>query len=103
MQPVTTTTSTRCSDSDVLNDVAASGVDVMARDVCTYSIAAEQAASPRPVDGFAASPAFNNGRHIRIAREEYEQRVLGQLLWPGAAHPSFDDCVAAVHAAARHL
>ncbi|MDE3206368.1 MAG: nucleotidyl transferase AbiEii/AbiGii toxin family protein [Acidobacteriota bacterium] len=89
--------------SDVLADVAASGVDVMARDVCTYSIAAEQAASPRPVDGFAASPAFNNGPHVPIARAEYEQRVSGQLLWPGAPHPSFDDCVAAVHAAARHL
>jgi hypothetical protein len=79
------------------------GIAILARDVCTYSRAADQDAVDRPTDGFAASPAFNDGPHVAAARIEFENTVLAQLLWPNADRPTFDQCVDAVHEHAEHL
>jgi hypothetical protein len=89
--------------AEIIGAVAEVGVAIMARDVCTYSEAAQMAAQPRPAEGFAVSPAFGGGKHLGVVREEYERRVLGQLLWPGAERPSFDDCIEAVHQHAHRL
>lgn len=66
-------------DVDMLVVLPTRGSDVMARDVCTYSLAARLAASPRPVKGFAARPAFAGSQHLPFARREYGDRVVGQL------------------------
>ena len=77
------------------------GIETLSRDVYTYSTAAGLPADSRP--GFANSPAFTNGQHLGAARERYEQSVLGQLLWPHAAKPSFDSCLNAVKSAGSAL
>lgn len=82
---------------EIIGAVADAGVAIMARDVCTYSEAAQMAAQPRPAGGFAVSPAFGGGKHLGVVRQEYERRVLGHLLWSGAERPSFDDCIESVH------
>jgi hypothetical protein len=79
------------------------GIAILARDVCTYSRAADMPAADRPRGGFATSPAFTEGPHVAGTRAEYDGRVLGQLVWADAAHPSFDNCVAAVLSSAGHL
>jgi len=91
------------SRAEVLERLAEIDVSILAHDVCTYSTAAERPALPRPAGGFAASCAFGGGPHMGAVRTEYEDRVLRQLLWPGAARPSFEDCLAAVHAHAPVL
>jgi len=83
--------------AEVLAGIAEVGIGALARDVCTYSHEAGLPYRERPAAGFAASPAFGEGSHVTAARDEYEERVLAQLLWPGAEQPSFDECVAAVH------
>ena len=79
------------------------GIETLTRDVYTYSTAAGLPADPRPAGGFANSPAFTNGQHLAAARERYGQSVLGQLLWPHAAKPSFDSCLNAVRQARTDL
>lgn len=88
---------------EILAGVHESGITILARDVCTYSQAADMPAVPRPHDGFATSPAFTDGPHLGVARAEYEQRVLDQLIWPGAGRPSFDECLGAVQHWREHL
>lgn len=87
----------------VLERLADADVSVLARDVCTYSTVAGRPATPRPVAGFATSPAFGDGPHLSLAKDEFERRVIRQLLWPHAARPSFEDCVNAVHQHAHLL
>jgi len=79
------------------------GIAILARDVCTYSRAADMPAVDRPSDGFATSPAFGDGPHVAAAHAEYQQRVLPFLLWPGADAPSFEDCITAVQQRRHHL
>lgn len=88
---------------EILAGIHEHGIAILARDVCTYSRAADMPAADRPSDGFATSPAFNDGPHIAAARIEYEERVLPVLLWPEANAPSFDECLAAVHDRSDHL
>lgn len=88
---------------EIIAGIHECGVAILARDVCTYSRAADMPAIDRPTGGFASSPAFNDGPYIAAARAEYEQRVLAQLLWPSASKPTFDDCVEAVRQRASHL
>lgn len=57
----------------------------------------------RPEGGFAASPAFTDGPHVDAVRVEYERRVLGELLWPDAYRPTFDECVDVVRERAADL
>jgi hypothetical protein len=88
---------------EILAGVHECGVAILARDVCTYSRAADQPALDRPADGFASSPAFRDGPHTAAVRAEYEQRVLAQLVWPTANQPTFDECLDAVRQRAAHL
>jgi hypothetical protein len=88
---------------EIIAGIHEHGIAILARDVCTYSRAADQDALDRPGEGFAASPAFNDGPHAEAARSEFETTVLAQLLWPDAYRPSFDQCVEAVHAHREHL
>ncbi|MBA3741510.1 nucleotidyl transferase AbiEii/AbiGii toxin family protein [Sporichthya sp.] len=82
---------------EIVADIGEHGIAILARDVCTYSHAADMPARPRPTGGFAASPAFTDSPHLAAARAEYDQRVLAQLVWPTANRPSFDACMEAVH------
>ena len=84
---------------DEINEV---GITILARDVLTYSTAAALPAQPRPLGGFADSAAFTPGSHLDFVQADYQSRVLGALLWPRAARPSFDACLAAV-GALRHV
>lgn len=70
------------------------GIAILARDVCTYSRAADMPADDdRPNDGFAASPALSDGPHTVAAHAEYDERVRPVLLWPGADAPTSEGCV----------
>lgn len=88
---------------EILAGIHEHGIAILARDVCTYSRAADMPAVDRPSEGFAVSPAFTNGPHVAAARVEYDERVLPVLLWPGAAAPTFDECIAAVQDRSDHL
>jgi hypothetical protein len=88
---------------EILAGVSEQGIAILARDVCTYSRAADMPAAERPRGGFGTSPAFTSGPHVGVARSEYESRVLGQLVWVAAARPSFEECVDAVLSRAQHL
>jgi Nucleotidyl transferase AbiEii toxin, Type IV TA system len=82
---------------DIIEEVAALGIDALARDVVTYSTAAELPASARPAEGFASSPAFTPGSAShQQARDAYHQ-VIDQFVWRGSPIPSFDSCIARVH------
>ena len=83
--------------------LAACGITIVAHDVCLYSRAADRPALSRPTGGFATSPAFNDGSHVAAARAEYESTVLGQLVWPHAPKPTFDECVVMVRRMSGHL
>jgi hypothetical protein len=88
---------------EIVAELAQHGVDALARDVVTYSTAAELPATARPAQGFAASPAFDrNSSSARRARSTYEG-IVGQFVWPGAHRPEFDDCIDRVHSVADNL
>lgn len=85
--------------TDILHEIALLGIDALARDVVTYSTAAELPASARPPGGFASSPAFAAGSAtLQQASDAYHQ-VIDQFVWPGSLRPSFDACLDRVHAA----
>jgi hypothetical protein len=88
---------------EILAGIHEHGISILARDVCTYSRAAGMPTLERPGQGFATSPAFNDGPHLAAARDEYERRVLPVLLWPNADRPTFDDCLTSVHQRREHL
>lgn len=88
---------------EIVAGIREHGIAILARDVCTYSRAADMPATDRPTDGFAISPAFNNGLHVAAARAEYDNRVITGLVWHDADHPSFTDCVESVHQQSEDL
>lgn len=88
--------------NEVLNEIREVGIAILARDVFTYSTVAALPAEPRPLEGFASSAAFISGLHLGLVHADYDVRVLGTLLWPRAAKPSFDDCLTAVRGL-RHV
>lgn len=88
---------------EILNEVARSNVTILAHDVYTYSKLADRPVEQRPAEGFAASPAFMNGPYMDLVRAEYDSHVLGQLLWPNAVRPSFDDCITIVQRCRNQL
>lgn len=88
---------------DVLDEIRAVGIGILARDVVTYSTAAALAAEPRPPGGFATSPAFTGGPHLDAVRADYANRVLGTLLWPNAAKPDFSTCLDSIREASSSL
>jgi predicted nucleotidyltransferase component of viral defense system len=90
------------SDAPTVAAIDETPVDVLAREVTTFTTAAELETSTRPVSGFATSPAFS-AEHTEAAREAFDTVVLPQLVWPNAPYPSFDDCCAIVHEHAARL
>ena len=87
----------------IVAELARLGVDALARDVVTYSTAAELPASARPARGFADSPAFDPGSpSANRARSKY-QEIVGQFVWPGCRQPGFDECVDQVRALSDDL
>lgn len=87
----------------VLDALSNGSVEIIARDVCTYSKEADRDFVPRPAGGFAASPAFADGPMIDAVRTEYERRVLGELLWRDSERPSFDECLDLIRACGPRL
>ncbi len=88
---------------EIVAELGQLGVDALARDVVTYSTAAELPATARPARGFADSPAFDpKSPSARRALSKYEE-IVGQFVWPGAHRPGFDDCIAQVQAVADQL
>ena len=84
------------NDEDTVQALEAAPADVLAREVVTFTAAAKMDTSTRPTGGFASSPAFDPAVS-GPARSAFDSIVLGQLLWPSAPRPSFEDCCAAVH------
>lgn len=68
--------------------------DALAREVKTFTEAAGLDTSPRPDEGFGASPAFVTPP--KSARQAFEDHVARELIWSGRSHPTFDQCCAAV-------
>ena len=88
---------------EIVAEVAAHGIDALARDVVTYSTAADLPASARPSGGFAMSPAFDPALALtRLASTAYAT-FMRNFAWPNVQHPTFDECLARVHAAAASL
>lgn len=77
-------------DPAVLADLQAQDVCVLARDVVTYSQAADYEFDERPPEGFATSPAFV-ASPTRSVRDAYDL-TMRRLVWAGAPAPSLDDC-----------
>lgn len=90
------------NDAGTVEALKTSPADVLAREVVTFTDAANMVTSTRPPTGFAASPAFDPIK-AQPVRSEFESVVLDQLLWPAAARPSLEDCCAAVHRHAEVL
>lgn len=74
----------------------------MAYSVETFTRKANEQATPRPGGGFAESPAFDP-MAVPASRRAFVEVVLGQLLWPGAQAPTFEECCEIVHAQADLL
>ena len=89
--------------TEIVAELAQLGVDALARDVVTYSTAAELPATARPARGFAASPAFDpKSPTASRARSKYEE-IIGQFVWPGSRRPSFNECIDRVQQVADDL
>ena len=71
-------------------------IDVLSREVVTFTRDARLEPSLRPKGGFAASPAFDTARSEAVV-EAFDSIVVGQLVWPSAPQPSFEECCAVVH------
>jgi hypothetical protein len=88
---------------EIVAEVAAHGIDALARDVVVYSTAADLPASARPASGFATSPAFDETlAPARLASSSYAT-FMRNFGWPNVQHPTFDECLARVHASATDL
>lgn len=88
---------------DIRRNLADDGVMVLASEVFTHNTASKtRAVRRRPRGGFAISGAFV-GRGPVAARDEYERRVMRQLIWPGSEQPTFDECLARVQQFASML
>ena len=76
-----------------LTDLGSDGVAKLAADVDSHSAAARWPYTPRPADGYAASPAFDGlGITAPDLRAAYD--VAMGLVY--GTRPAFDDCIAAV-------
>ena len=83
------------NDHDTVEALKVSPADVLAREVVTFTAATKMDTSPRPVRGFASSPAFDPAT-CAPAKDAFASIVIAQLVWPTAPHPSFEDCCEAV-------
>ena len=76
---------------------------VLANEVFVHNTSTKsQATHRRPSGGFAQSSAFL-GLGPSAARDEYTKRVVDRLIWPGAARPTFDECLTRVRQCASML
>jgi hypothetical protein len=89
-------------NDDVLSQLREPPIDVMAREVCEHSRAADLPTADRPRGGFAASPAWDPSAS-QIAGDAYENLVLRNLVWPDAPSASFEECCGRVRAVAEIL
>lgn len=89
-------------NDDVLAQLSDPPIDVLAREVCEHSRAAELPTADRPKGGFASSPAWDRSAS-RVAADAYNSLVLTTLVWPGAPRSSFDECCQRVHNLAAAL
>ncbi len=83
------------NDADTVAALSETPVDVLEREVVTFTRAAELETTRRPVTGFATSPAFDPTA-AQSARSAFETIVLDQLVWPDAPRPTFEECCALV-------
>ena len=83
------------NDVDTVTALSESPVDVLEREVATFTRAAELETTRRPVSGFATSPAFDPTA-AQPAQSAFETIVLDQLVWPEAPRPTFVECCALV-------
>lgn len=89
-------------NDDIVAQLAASPIDVLAREVAEHSRAAGLPTADRPKGGFAASPAWDP-EQSRVAADAYHDIVLASLVWPQAARSSFEECCARIHELAHLL
>jgi len=88
-------------DEAVLAAVDTHGITALAHDVYTYSSAAGYEAASRPPGGFATSPAFGE-EPTNAVRSAYA-KAISDLVWPGAASPSLENCIRRVQELAARL
>ena len=88
-------------NESVMDALAEHNVAYLARDVDTHSRDADYDSARRPSGGFAESPAFA-GSVIKGVRDAYD-RTVRELLWPGEAYPTIDECRERVRSMARSL
>jgi hypothetical protein len=77
------------------------GVDVLARDVHTYSTVADFRAADRPKAGFAGSPAFCRAPTTAVATAY--RNTMRSLIWPNEEVPSLEACCDRVKSLASEL
>jgi predicted nucleotidyltransferase component of viral defense system len=86
-----------------VRQLSANGVMVLAHEVFVHNTSTKaHATHRRPSGGFAESTAFTGVGPV-AARHEYTTRVVDRLIWPGAAQPTFDECLARVQECASLL
>lgn len=90
------------SDADTVAAFSESPVDVLAREVVTFTQAAGLPTSIRPAAGFATSRAFDLAG-AEPARAAFDTIVIDQLVWPDAPRPTLDDCCTVVQEYADRL
>lgn len=79
------------NDADTVAALAESPVDVLEREIVTFTLAAGLEATRRPAGGFATSAAFDPTA-ARSARSAFETTVLNELVWPDAPRRTFEEC-----------
>ncbi len=77
-------------DATVCDSLKKHNVAVLAREVYNSSVAAAYKTAARPPQGFGASPAFGPGA---ISIEGDYDKVVRDLVWPGADAPTFAQCL----------
>ena len=90
------------NDADTMAALGESPVDVLEREVVTFTHAADLATTRRPTGGFANSSAFDPVA-AQAARIAFETIMLDQLVWRSAPRPTFEECCALVIANASVL
>ena len=79
------------SNGDTVAALDETPADVLAREVIAFTRAAGLETSNRPLDGFAASPAFDPQSN-KAAQSALEKVVLPELVWPATPQPTFAEC-----------
>lgn len=90
------------NDADTVAALSETPVDVLEREVVTFTAAAELQATRRPPGGFSTSAAFDPVA-AQSVRSAFETIVLAQLVWPDAPRPTFEECCETVHRQASVL